>query len=37
MLTLDKFYTASYVRKDVLRPTHLVKAPALTDRCEVCP
>ena len=35
MLTLDKFYHASYVLKDVIRPTHLVKAPGITDRCEV--
>ena len=35
MLTLDKFYHASYVLKDVIRPTHLVKAPGITDKCEV--
>ena len=26
MLTLDRIYHASYVLKDVIRPTHLVKA-----------
>ena len=35
MLTLDKIYHASYVLKDVIRPTHLVKATAVTDDCEV--
>ena len=35
MLTLDKFYHASYVLKDVIRPTHLVKAPGITDECDV--
>ena len=35
MLTLDKIYHASYVLKDVIRPTHIVKAPAITDECEV--
>lgn len=35
MLTLDKFYHASYVLKDVIRPTHLVKAPGIAEDCEV--
>ena len=35
MLTLDKIYHASYVLKDVIRPTHIVKAPAITEDCEV--
>ena len=35
MLTLDKIYHASYVLKDVIRQTHIVKAPAITDECEV--
>ncbi len=35
MLTLDKIYHASYVLKDVIRPTNIVKAPDLSDRCEV--
>lgn len=35
MLTLDKIYHASYVLKDVIRPTHIVKAPNICDDCEV--
>lgn len=35
MLTLDKVYHASYVLKDVIRPTHLVKAPAISDDCNI--
>ena len=35
MLTLDKIYHASYVLKDVIRPTHLVKAPSITDECDI--
>lgn len=35
MLTLDKVYHASYVLKDVIRPTHLVKAPAISDDCDI--
>ena len=35
MLTLDKIYHASYVLKDVIRHTHIVKASAITDECEV--
>ncbi len=35
MLTLDKIYHASYVLKDVIRPTHIVKAEGLADDCHV--
>ena len=35
MLTLDKIYHASYVLKDVIRPTHLVRASGITDDCDV--
>lgn len=35
MLTLDKIYHASYVLKDVIRNTELVKAPKLRTDCEV--
>ena len=35
MLTLDKIYHASYVLKDVIRETNLVKAPAISDNCDV--
>ncbi len=35
MLTLDKIYHASYVLKDVIRPTHLTKTSGITDDCEV--
>ena len=35
MLTLDKIYHASYVLKDVIRPTHLVKAQSITDECDI--
>ncbi len=35
MLTLDKIYHASYVLKDVVRPTHIVKASAISDECDV--
>lgn len=35
MLTLDKIYHASYVLKDVIRPTNIVKAPAISNDCEV--
>lgn len=35
MLTLDKIYHASYVLKDVIRPTHIVKAPKICGDCEV--
>lgn len=35
MLTLDKIYHASYVLKDVIRPTHLVKAQAITNECDI--
>lgn len=35
MLTLDKIYHASYVLKDVIRHTHLVKARVTGNGCEV--
>lgn len=35
MLTLDKIYHASYVLKDVIRPTDLIKAPNLNPDCEL--
>ena len=35
MVTLDKIYHASYVLKDVIRPTAIVKAPTIRDDCEV--
>ena len=35
MVTLDKIYHASYVLKDVVIPTPLVKATAISDDCEV--
>ncbi len=35
MLTLDKIYHASYVLKDVIRPTHIVKASKISDNCDV--
>lgn len=35
MLTLDKIYHASYVLKDVIRKTSLVKAQNISDECEV--
>ncbi len=35
MLTLDKIYHASYVLKDVIRPTDMIKATNLSDDCEV--
>ncbi len=35
MLTLDKIYHASYVLKDVIRPTHIVKASAISKDCDV--
>ena len=35
MLTLDKIYQASYVLKDVIRPTALVKAPELRPGCDI--
>lgn len=35
MLTLDKIYHASYVLKDVIRPTHLVKAQSITEECDI--
>lgn len=35
MLTLDKIYHASYVLKDVIRPTPLVKTESISDNCEI--
>ena len=35
MVTLDKIYHASYVLKEVIRPTAIVKAPAISSDCEV--
>ena len=35
MVTLDKIYHASYVLKDVVIPTPLVKASAISDDCEI--
>ena len=35
MLTLDKVYHASYVLKDVIRPTDMIKATNLADDFEL--
>ncbi len=35
MLTLDKIYHAAYVLKNVARKTDLIKATALTQKCEL--
>ena len=35
MLTLDKIYHASYVLKDVIRNTELIKAPKIRTDCDV--
>lgn len=35
MLTLDKIYHASYVLKEVIRPTDMIKATNLSDECEL--
>ncbi len=35
MLTLDKIYHASYVLKEVIRPTDMIKATKMTDDCEL--
>lgn len=35
MLTLDKIYHASYVLKEVIRPTDMIKATNLSDECEI--
>lgn len=35
MLTLDKIYHASYVLKEVIRPTDMIKASNLSDDCEI--
>ncbi|MBQ2391474.1 MAG: threonine ammonia-lyase [Clostridia bacterium] len=35
MLTLDKIYHASYVLKDVVKKTDLIKAPSINNDCDV--
>ena len=35
MLTLDKVYHASYVLRDVIRPTDMINATNLSDDCEL--
>lgn len=35
MLTLDKIYHASYVLKEVIRPTDMIKAINLSDDCNI--
>lgn len=35
MLTLDKIYKASHVLKEVLRPTQCLRAPLISDECDV--
>lgn len=35
MVTLDKIYHASYVLKDVIRQTNLIKTTRINDECEV--
>lgn len=35
MLTLDKIYHASYVLKDVIRPTDMINAVNLSDECDL--
>lgn len=35
MLTLDKIYHASYVLKEVIRPTDMIKATNLSDDCNI--
>lgn len=35
MLTLDKIYHASYVLKDVVRPTDMIRATKLSDNCDL--
>lgn len=35
MLTLDKIYHASYVLKEIIRPTDMIKATNLSDDCEI--
>ena len=35
MVTLDKIYHASYVLKDVIRNTELIKAPKIRTDCDV--
>ena len=35
MLTLDMIYHASFVLKDVIRKTDLIRAPKINPECEV--
>ena len=35
MLTLDKVYHASYVLKEVIRPTDMINATNLSDDCQL--
>ena len=35
MLTLDKIYHASYVLKEVIRPTDMIKATNLSNDCNI--
>lgn len=35
MLTLDKIYHASYILKDVVKKTDLIKAPSINNDCDV--
>ncbi len=35
MLTLDRIYHASYVLKEVIRPTDMIKAPNISKDCDV--
>ena len=35
MLTLDKIYHAAFVLKNVARKTDLIKAPNLSDNCNI--
>lgn len=35
MLTLDKVYHASHTLKEVIRPTAVIQAPNITDKCDL--
>ena len=35
MLTLDKIYHASYVLKEAIRPTDIIRTSGMTDNCEL--
>ncbi len=35
MLSLDKVYHAAFTLKDVIRPTALIEAPNITDKCQL--